>query len=728
MIYMLIDGVEVSLSEDTILPISEENQLLTKSGTYTNDFELSILDKKNAKLYNHIRFDNNPIFTGRKVLIYKNSELMMSGREVITAKTNKTVTIQVVSGNSMFSDVFSDKVKIWEHTFIPTRGFTIDNGTFDYPVYSQMSQATGVLALNSTWLEYDGAPITHMIYPTELKDLALGSTFFAPGPVRNAYNANLTLSFGDAFPDKIFPQLYLATYLELLLKNKGLAYDLSGLHTNERALRAIVMNPLMTRGGFIPSYAWCLPDWTEQEFIVYCENFFRVTIYIDVKTGVVSVKNIDDTSDLNEGIERLSDFEITPVDPDNEEGNLSKPAYSLPDDDYFLYENLPDEFLENKNVKIFKYATYEHMRAEFISDIPDEGITTLEAACMHNNSSSQPKYIAYCEEWDLYFIPDLQSSVTTPYYTYHEVVLTDKFPSPPYTVIVKTYGTYANMVSSFVSDSGFTSLKALTEHNESTTTNIKYAAWITGGAFHWVPYTSSQTRNQYWFRPTNKFKAGDISNCDLPIIPAKMYTTAYYVYPGADSMWKKDRNQVLYAYPVCSHFKDKEGYDNEWYKYEHDESTLYDKLKRNNQPPKFNFLQVVINHGIRMLRSYDNPEDPSVDHYIAPIHYVDTYHTRNSSLWDDYGWYNADPYYMNEFTTSLRFNGPLNMIDQNKNCNLVDFSELYTCFFKYLPINVLKWTLIDNKLFIPKKIEYDVDSKCKNVKDELIKGTFYAIK
>ena len=110
MIELLIDGMPVVLPEDFDLTMIEENVYLTKKGEYSLDLTLSLDNPTNARIYKHIhRPNSNTTIKDRKAILIADNRVYINGVEAITEYTNRSVTIQLLSGNSELNFLGSDK-------------------------------------------------------------------------------------------------------------------------------------------------------------------------------------------------------------------------------------------------------------------------------------------------------------------------------------------------------------------------------------------------------------------------------------------------------------------------------------------------------------------------------------------------------------------------------------------------------------------------------------------
>ena len=99
---LFIDGVSVVLPAAVEIQVKRENPFFTKNGEYTYDIELALTNAVNARLYNHLHRLNSikEVKTKRRAVLIADNRVFCDGTEVITGWTEKSVSIQIASGNS----------------------------------------------------------------------------------------------------------------------------------------------------------------------------------------------------------------------------------------------------------------------------------------------------------------------------------------------------------------------------------------------------------------------------------------------------------------------------------------------------------------------------------------------------------------------------------------------------------------------------------------------------
>jgi len=109
MIELYIDGQAVILPEDFSFTAVFENPLLTKNGEYTLDITIDLDNPTNAKIWGFAnRINSTKTFANRRAILLKDSRVVLSGVENVIEITDKSVSIQLIAGNSELNFIGSD--------------------------------------------------------------------------------------------------------------------------------------------------------------------------------------------------------------------------------------------------------------------------------------------------------------------------------------------------------------------------------------------------------------------------------------------------------------------------------------------------------------------------------------------------------------------------------------------------------------------------------------------
>ena len=118
---LYIDGVLAVLPQSFSIQVKRENPLITKNGEYTYDVTLDLTNRINADLYRHLNRLNTkqPLPTKRRAVLIADNRVYCNGTEVITGWSDKTVSVQIVSGNSELNFLIGGDREISSLTSMP---------------------------------------------------------------------------------------------------------------------------------------------------------------------------------------------------------------------------------------------------------------------------------------------------------------------------------------------------------------------------------------------------------------------------------------------------------------------------------------------------------------------------------------------------------------------------------------------------------------------------------
>ena len=330
MIQLFIGSYEIVLPDDFSLTMVDENPIITKSGFFSMDIDVSLLEKSNAKALG---------FAGRlnkKTLIKDFSACMIidnnvkNGRFIILSNTDISVKGQFVAGNSELNYLISGDKKIWE----------LDWGT--------ESELTYNIALNSLITEGYSPTNKFVCAPVVLGDIIAND--FLLENVNNQYKIN-------AIGEVIIMQPYLLYYIQKLPELLGYNLESNVLLNDNRAKQLYVVNSANTL-----NYSDALPDVTINEFITFIENYFNVKFICNLSTKNIKIENLTSVVSNAEKIKLFQAIDSFNLDF-KETANTFNPnifKYETPDCPYFKYQKLDNEifgkvsFLEFDNINLLK--------------------------------------------------------------------------------------------------------------------------------------------------------------------------------------------------------------------------------------------------------------------------------------------------------------------------------------------------------------------------------------
>src|SRR5690554_4093213 len=113
MTQLYIDGQEVVLPVDFSCKSISENPIFTKSGDYTLNITLSLLNPVNSKIFKHVnRINSLSRFENRTAILVSDNDVIIKGKEVVLQFTNISVDIQIVAGNSSLNYLIGNNLNL----------------------------------------------------------------------------------------------------------------------------------------------------------------------------------------------------------------------------------------------------------------------------------------------------------------------------------------------------------------------------------------------------------------------------------------------------------------------------------------------------------------------------------------------------------------------------------------------------------------------------------------
>lgn len=264
MISIQIDNKEVSVGADFSFDITRCNPFFVEGGDYTYEVELSLEHKDNARLYvgfNRPNCKNLP--TGRNVVIRDGSHIIVSGKEILLEKTEKTVKIQIVANESQFNLESSNK-KLRDLN-LPNPRVPNENNDEDKEYYKSI--------INGCYPEFEFA------LPLVFK----GDPGWGWNSGKNDFNSY------PYKPGANIPQPYLLWVIDKVVECMGYAIGYNYLSSVEKYKRLCVVNLVL-----VENMGLRLPDWTVGEFILEVEKFFGVVFMLNSSTGLIDIVKADD--------------------------------------------------------------------------------------------------------------------------------------------------------------------------------------------------------------------------------------------------------------------------------------------------------------------------------------------------------------------------------------------------------------------------------------------------
>ncbi len=369
---LFIDGQQVILPQNFSLTVVEENPFFTKNGKYTYDLELSLENPQNAKIYKHYNRVNNieEIVSNRQAILKADNEIVLNGTEIILEISDKSVVIQLVSGNSELNYLIGGDRKLRD----------LELGSAGEPGYY------GITAF-SVKHRY---PATHYVcaplYSRNEERIYCNFTALID---ENTNAESLDFLLGPWNPTPWIPQPYICFIIERILFILG--YEL-----NKNEVSNTKYKDLYIVHGFITDeYAKMLPDWTVSEFFEEVEKLFDSLILIDEitkKIDIIFASNYYNSPPKCD-IEYVFDEHNDKIDNENTlTHNNANVSYVLPNTEYFKFQNIEKEILSFS--KREKFESYNKILEHF-NKATDKN--TLQSTIFHSEQSDT-EYIFFEKE------------------------------------------------------------------------------------------------------------------------------------------------------------------------------------------------------------------------------------------------------------------------------------------------------------------------------------------
>lgn len=307
---LFIDGNEVALDQDFNIEYITENPYFTRKGEYTYDIDIDLRYPQNRQVYKNInRMDITSTLSNRTAELIVDGVVVIRGIEIVLSTTFRSVSIQIVSGNSQLNYDGNRKIR-----------------DFDIPVVNYNAESA-VQTLLGTYKSYN-AVYTPVVYQEN-----------------NRYQTyNKVSNNGDIImidESTLIPQYYLFYIIDYILQSMGFKKGTVNLTYLNLWYRLIIVN---SNKKLKP--AELLPDWTVSEMLEEIELFFNCILTVDKFTGVYNITDIGTYFD-NAIIYNIDDILDDDVEKNyNDETNYAfvyeKVSYDLDSSTYYNYLKLKD--------------------------------------------------------------------------------------------------------------------------------------------------------------------------------------------------------------------------------------------------------------------------------------------------------------------------------------------------------------------------------------------------
>lgn len=329
---LYIDGQQVVLPYGFETTITAENAFLTRSGEYSFDLDIDLENEINSKIYKHLNRANNlQKISSRKAILISNNKIIINGIESVIEIAEKSVKIQLLSGNSELNYIGADK-KIWD---------------FDLGIIPEISNSAALNSLSQMWPQsnYVCTPIN--VSGNMMNEFDYQSKSYNPFNWSNPQVTN------------ICPQPYLAFIFEQIINAIGYKITDNDYENDARYRRLFLTNPL--KNG---NWADCLPDWTVNQFLSEYENFWGAVLVIDSISNTVKLKKNTNVNLSKQAIslEKVIDEHTVEIDGENQVNKLSYNwvSYDFPSDLFYKFLKLDKDLLKAFPVEV--HSTYSSMR------------------------------------------------------------------------------------------------------------------------------------------------------------------------------------------------------------------------------------------------------------------------------------------------------------------------------------------------------------------------------
>jgi len=354
---LYIAGQAVVLPENLSMTLTEDNPEITNNGDFSWDFEVSLLNPINAKIFKHLNRINLSLNNTILVNALNTTELINGvntvippagndailiidnrvrrGKVIVISNTEVYASSQFVSGNSELNYIAKDQ-KIWACDWgtEDTIDFTKALRSINYPGYGSHFNGSGTFYQ----INYVCAPV--MIGGNIYNDFKLTDQFMSPQVPMTEI-------------DRIMMQPYLLYYINKLPSVLGFTMGTNILNSDERAKRMYLINSVNSL-----NYADTLPDITIEEFITAVEDFFNVSFLVDSSSKIINIVslgiNISTKKTVIPTVLYSYERDLNEDAPNNLLFDFTKIKYNIPSTtNYFKYQQLSDDVLAKCQIAEF---------------------------------------------------------------------------------------------------------------------------------------------------------------------------------------------------------------------------------------------------------------------------------------------------------------------------------------------------------------------------------------
>lgn len=339
MTQLFIDGQEAVLSEKFSCKQVSENPFFTKSGDYTLNITLSLLNPINAKIYKHInRLNSLSRFNKRTAILVADGVVIIKGLEVVLKHSNEQIEIQIVAGNSSLNYLIGNQLQLRDLDLgraVINKSAIVNDLNYTYPDRDWL-----LLPFFDPDKKFIGNRYTY-------KNSADGSKML----LDYAYNGE-PLSLLGFYKEKFFnlsewfvayenyrPQPFFCFIIKKVIQTLGYTLTLNEIESHTFYKIAYIVHAQDTL-----NFAKMLPNWTVEKFFSEIESLFDCTLLVDNHTMTASIifnhKYYESATEYH--FTALDDFDAEiEENPDDKMIYAQNLAYNLPSSTYYDYQNLP---------------------------------------------------------------------------------------------------------------------------------------------------------------------------------------------------------------------------------------------------------------------------------------------------------------------------------------------------------------------------------------------------
>ncbi len=304
--YLYLDG-KMAVIKPASIPLNSENPYFTKSSVYTFNIELSLLEPLNQLIFGIInRHDIHQKSRRFSSVLIADGRIITRGEAVISSINEESVSIQLLSGNSLLNNNIG-KLYIDELDM-------------------------GIVERDHSFLTYPNQDVLY--FPI------INSTIDS---LVNVMNFTYNDDFSPSIPPYnllVAPQPYLCFVIRKIVETIG--YNL----VSNDIENTILANIFIANSSITRFLSGCLPHWTINDFFTELENFAGVIVLVSNENKDITIKSIDtyyDEEPVN--LPNVVDEFEAEIELDESASTADNIGYDLPESDYNKYEKFADSIL-----------------------------------------------------------------------------------------------------------------------------------------------------------------------------------------------------------------------------------------------------------------------------------------------------------------------------------------------------------------------------------------------